>query len=130
MMVEYRERVRRKYQELDAEKGTEEGEWRQYRDAFVGVAEELCGRTSGKRGYTEKQKPRMVDGRGGEGSGGEARSMEDDIMHYRQMGASTHKLNAPEWPEKRRQSGWRWTEHGGVWRKYCTESLTKMVTKR
>ena len=39
MMVEYRERVRRKYEELDAEKGTVEGEWRQYKDAFVGVAE-------------------------------------------------------------------------------------------
>ena len=30
---------------LDAEKGTVEGEWRQYEYAFVGVAEELCGRT-------------------------------------------------------------------------------------
>ena len=50
MMVEYREKVRRKYEELDAEKGTVEGEWRQYKDAFVGVAEELCGRTSGKGG--------------------------------------------------------------------------------
>ena len=28
MMVEYRERVRRKYEELYAEKGTVEGEWR------------------------------------------------------------------------------------------------------
>ena len=28
-----------------------------------------------------KQKPRMVDGRGGEGSGGEAESMEYDILH-------------------------------------------------
>ena len=44
------ERVRRKYEELDAEKGTVEGEWMQYKDAFVGVAEELCGRTSGKGG--------------------------------------------------------------------------------
>ena len=50
MMVEYKERVRRKYEELDAEKGTMEGEWRQYKDAFVGVAEELFGRTSGKGG--------------------------------------------------------------------------------
>ena len=33
-----------------------------------------------ERMYSEKQKPRMVDGRGGEGSGGEARSMEDDRM--------------------------------------------------
>ena len=54
-----------------------EGELRQYKDDFVGVAEELCGRTSGKRRYTEKQKPRMVDGRGGECSGGEAGRMED-----------------------------------------------------
>ena len=35
----------------------------------------------GERRYTEKQKPRIVDGRGGEGSGGEAGSMEDDLMH-------------------------------------------------
>ena len=50
LMVEYRERVRRKYAEIDAEKGTVEGEWRQCKDAFVGMAEELCGRTSGKGG--------------------------------------------------------------------------------
>ena len=50
MMVKYRERVRRKYEELDAEKGTVEGEWRQYKYAFVGVAGALCGRSSGKGG--------------------------------------------------------------------------------
>ena len=81
MTVEYRERVRRKYEELDTEKGTVEGEWRQYNDAIVGVAEELCGRTSGERRYTEKQKPRMVDGRGGEGSGGKGESIGYDRMH-------------------------------------------------
>ena len=35
----------------------------------------------GERRYTLKQKPRMVDGRGGEGSGGEAESMEYDRLH-------------------------------------------------
>ena len=35
----------------------------------------------GERRYTEKQKPRMVDERGGEGRVGEAGSMEDNIMH-------------------------------------------------
>ena len=35
----------------------------------------------GKRKYTEKQKQMMVDGRGGEGSGGEAESMGYDRMH-------------------------------------------------
>ena len=29
-----------KYDELEADKGTVDGEWRQYKDAFVGVAEE------------------------------------------------------------------------------------------
>ena len=48
MTVEYRERARRKYEELDAEKGTVEGEWRKYKDAFDRVGKELCGRTSGK----------------------------------------------------------------------------------
>ena len=46
MMVEYREKVRKNYDELDAKMVIMEGEWRQYKDAFVGVAEELCGRTS------------------------------------------------------------------------------------
>ena len=36
MMVEHRETVRRKYEELDVDKGTVEGGWRQYKDAFVG----------------------------------------------------------------------------------------------
>ena len=35
----------------------------------------------GERRYTEMQKPMMVDGRGGEGSGGEAGSMTDDRRH-------------------------------------------------
>ena len=35
----------------------------------------------GERRYTEMQKPMMVDGRGGEGSGGEAGSMDDDRRH-------------------------------------------------
>ena len=45
----------------------------------------------GERRYTEKQKPRMVDGRGGEGSGGEAGSMEDGRRHYKQRGATIHR---------------------------------------
>ena len=93
MMVEYRDRVRRKYEELDAAKGTVEGEWRQYKDASVEVAEELCGRTSGR--YTNKQKQRMVDGRGA----GEAGSTEDDRRHERQMGATAHLIKAPVWPD-------------------------------
>ena len=35
MMVEYRERVMMKYEDLDAEMGTVEDEWTQYKDAFV-----------------------------------------------------------------------------------------------
>ena len=36
MTVEYRERIRRKYEELDAEKGTVEGEWRSTRMHSLG----------------------------------------------------------------------------------------------
>ena len=80
MMVEYRKRVMRKYDDLDAEMGTVEGEWRQYKDAFVGVVEELCGRTSGKggtprsrnQGWFAEEVAKAV------GGGGEAGSMEYD----------------------------------------------------
>ena len=48
-MVDYRERVRWKYQQRTAE-----GECRHYKDAFFGMADELCGRTSGERRYIEK----------------------------------------------------------------------------
>ena len=38
----FRKRIRRKCEELDAEMGTVDGERRQYKDEFVGVAKELC----------------------------------------------------------------------------------------
>ena len=54
MMVEYRERVRRKCEELDAEKGTVDGELRQYKDAFVGGGRRaVC--SSGKGGTSRRR---------------------------------------------------------------------------
>ena len=55
MMVEYRERVRRKYEELDAEKGTVEGEWRQYKDAFVGWRRSCVAERQGKEVHREAE---------------------------------------------------------------------------
>ena len=69
-----------------------EGEWRQYKDAFVGVAEELFGRTSGERRYTVKTR--------NHGWCTEEVDKADDIRHYRQKGATTHRLKAPVWPEE------------------------------
>ena len=65
--------------------------------------------------YTEKQKPMMVDGGGGEGSGGEAGSMEDARRHYRQRGATIHRFKAPLWPEEEgiQESGRQSTEEYG-----------------
>ena len=48
--VEYNERVTVMYEELNEEVGGLEEEWKEYKEAFVGAAEELCGRTSGKGG--------------------------------------------------------------------------------
>ena len=49
MTQQYNEMVARKYEELDDEAGTVEEEWRQYKEAVIGVAEELCGRTNRER---------------------------------------------------------------------------------
>ena len=50
----------------------------QCNDAFVGGSGGAVWQNIWERRYTEKQELRDVDGRGGEGSGGEAGSMSDD----------------------------------------------------
>ena len=69
--------VRRKYEELNAQIGTAEGEWRQYKDAFVGVADELCGRTSGK-GVTPRSKTKDGGRKRWHSQWGRKGRMEDD----------------------------------------------------
>ena len=110
-MAEYRKRVRRKYEELDSEKGTVEGEWRQYKDAFVGVVEELCGRTSGKRGtprsrnqgwWTEEVAKTV----------GEKREAWKMIEGIRDRGEQP-STGAPVWPEGSQESGGQSTEEYG-----------------
>ncbi len=56
MIDEYKERVKIKYDELETEVEAVEEEWKKYKDSFVGVAEEMCGRTSGKGGSSKNQK--------------------------------------------------------------------------
>ena len=55
MIDEYKERVKIKYEELDTEVEAVEEEWKKYKDSFVGVAEEICGRTYGKVGRSDNQ---------------------------------------------------------------------------
>ena len=55
MIDEYKERVKMKYEELDREVEAVEKEWKKYKDSFVGVAEEMCGRISEKGGRSKNQ---------------------------------------------------------------------------
>ena len=50
----YRERVEDKYKDLSVEVGDVEEEWKKFKDAFVGTAEQICGRTTGKGGSARK----------------------------------------------------------------------------
>ena len=52
MIDEYKERVDMKYEELDSEVEAVEEVLKNYKDSFVGVAEEMCGRTAGKGGMS------------------------------------------------------------------------------
>ena len=52
--TEYRQRVKEKYEELGEEADNVEEEWKKYQDAFVGNAEELCGRSTGMGGKARK----------------------------------------------------------------------------
>ena len=84
-----------------------------------GVAEELCGRTSGKggtprsrnQGWWTEEVAKAV---------GEKREAWKMIECIKDRGEQPPRQPGGRW----------WTEHGGVWRKNCTENLTKMVAKR
>ena len=52
--TEYRERVKVKYEELGEEVDDVDEEWKKYKDAFVGNAEELCVRSTGMGGKARK----------------------------------------------------------------------------
>ena len=44
------------YEKLGTTVGVVDEEWKSFKDALVGVAEELCGRTSGKGGSSSRRK--------------------------------------------------------------------------
>ena len=54
----------------------------------------------GKEVYAEKQKPRMVDGRGGEGSGEKGKASDMIECIKKQRGPTNHQLKSPVWPEE------------------------------
>ena len=111
MMAEYRERIMRKYEELDSEKGTVEGEWRQYKDVFVGVAEELCGRTSGKGGTPRSRNQGWLTEEVAKAVG-EKREAWKTIEGIRDRGEQPSTGLRHLYGRRRRQPGERWTEHG------------------
>ena len=52
--IEYRDRVKVKYEELGEDVDDVEEEWKKYKDAFVGDTEELCGRSTDMGGKARK----------------------------------------------------------------------------
>ena len=52
--IEYRYRVKVKYEELGEEVDDVKEEWKKFKDAFVGNAEELCERSTGVGGKARK----------------------------------------------------------------------------
>ena len=105
-----------------------EGEWRQYKDAFVGVAEELCGRTSGKggtprsrnQGWWTEEVAKAV---------GQKREAWKMIECIKDRGEQPPTSLKHLYGQKKKAAMRAVDKHGGVWRKNCTESLTKMVAK-
>ena len=64
MTVEYRERVRRKYEELDAEKGTVEGEWRPLQGCICWGGGGVVWKRSRNQGWWTEEVAKAVGKRG------------------------------------------------------------------
>ena len=54
--IAYKERLTLDYEKLETSIVTVEEEWKTFKDAFVGVTEELYGRTSGRGGSSSRRK--------------------------------------------------------------------------
>ena len=57
--VAYNDRLTLDYDKLGTPLGTVEEESKTFKDAFVDVAEELCGRTSGKGDHCQEGKTKL-----------------------------------------------------------------------
>ena len=55
----YKERLTLDYKKLRTKTGTVEEEWKTLKNYFVGVAEELCDITSGKKGSSSRRKNKL-----------------------------------------------------------------------
>ena len=55
LLFDYADRVRDEFMRLNEVVGDLEDEWKKFKNAFVGTAEDLCGRSSGKGGQRKNQ---------------------------------------------------------------------------
>ena len=90
------------------------------------VAEELCDRTSGKGGTPRSRNQGWWTEEVAKAVGEKRESWKTIKCRGEQPPTSLRHL----YGQNKKTAGERWTEYGGVWRKNCTESLTKMVVKR
>ena len=71
-----------------------EEEFKYFKDAFVCVAEELCGRTSGKEILTRKKQRNLMDRRSSGSNRRKERDMEVDRSDQGVRGTTEHNITA------------------------------------
>ena len=58
-MKKYKSEVDRKFRLLKEEREDVEADWTEFKEGFVGTAEEICGRTSGKSIQSRKKREQL-----------------------------------------------------------------------
>ena len=90
-----KERLTLDYEKLGSTLGTVEEEWKAFKDAFIGVAEELCRKTPGRGVIIKKEKPNVVDRRSNKSNRRKERDMEDDRKDQGEWATTEYNITAP-----------------------------------
>ena len=129
IIVEYKEKLRARYEQLSEEVECLEEEWNKYGEAFRGIAEFLCTRTSGK-GVSSRDRNQVWWTEEVVKAVCEKKEVWKRIENIKDRGGSRMQGCCICMGRRRKQPVELWIMRGMIWKSKCTTSWNSMVEGR